>query len=651
MEIKERIDSDLAIDDFVHGFGQSIKDDFNFFAQELLKYNPNADLNFLKKVFAFACFHHKNDYRKSGQRYYVHLLLVALYLIQKFHIYDEIYLAAAFLHDTIEDTQTKKNKVTRQRIMKTFGSEKLANVVEALTKISRESLENLTGMDYELIKQTATDPAKYKSLLENKNVQKGLTYCKLLTTFIQDPNVIVIKLSDRYHNMQTLHYFDKNKEKSKAIEKQREISNETLQFYVGFAKRLGFNKVALELQNMAFRYISEEDLEQKIRELTRSKIQNIYEELSLFEKIIKDVSKKNNWSDLHVFAYHRPPYEVYNLTNRLQNLDAVRDFAYLIISVPDEIEMEHVASEIIRIFPLRFYSRQSMQFSENEFEVIKIDLELKQDQVQEIYLIKNSDYDILYQIDTPKVSPLLTKKLIQIDEETLHTWSEWMVYNILTHGEQAISTIWRSINKNLFEDKIKCFNIDQTEYYLPVGATALDFAFAISPEVGLRFKAIRIKEKYYNEDYILSSNQTLQVITNKDISIQADWLNKVIDYRAIVNIYNYLIKDNKLNLDNIQIQLEATKPNVPHFKRKFQVLFYVKGLNRKYLVSEIYQIFQSNNVAKLNFQEVDGNMFEGVFTVTFTNLSDYNSKVIQLLNVRNVKYVNAVNVNFENSLD
>jgi len=358
MQIRQLLEENLIQDDFKEGFGKSLNADFEYFVNELKKYNPNADFEFLKKAFAFACFHHKGDKRKSGQKYYVHVLWVALYLIQKFHIYDEIYLAAAFLHDTIEDTQKKLNKVTRERILRTFGSEKLADVVDALTKISRESLEDPSLMNYQLLQKAFAQPELAKIIKENKSIQKGLTYCKLLTTFIQDPNVIVIKLADRYHNMQTLHYLEIDKEKSKALEKQREISNETLQFYVGFAKRLGYRDVAIYLQQMAFAYISDEDVLAKIRSINNKKIIAIHNEIKLFEEIVKKISLAHNIQELSVVVYHRPPYEIYNLTNKLANLDAISVFVYLIIPIPDNVDMEFVAAAITKNFTLKNYSRQ-----------------------------------------------------------------------------------------------------------------------------------------------------------------------------------------------------------------------------------------------------------------------------------------------------
>lgn len=646
MQIKQLVEETLIQNDFKDGFGKSLSADFEYFANELRKYNPDADFDFLKRVFAFACFHHKNDKRKSGQKYYVHFLWVALYLIRKFQVYDEIYLAAAFLHDTIEDTQRKTNKVTKERILATFGSDKLADVVEALTKISRESLEGEMGMSFGLIQEVFDNPVTAKNIKENKAIQKGLTYCKLLTTFIQDPNVIVIKLSDRYHNMQTLHYFDIGKEKAHALEKQREISNETLQFYVGFAKRLGYNDVATELQQMAFAYISDEDVHSKIKTIIQEKISSIHNEIRLFEHIINKVSIANNWKELSVVVYHRPPYEVYNLTNKLKNLDAITDFVYIIIPVPEGIDMEAVSSAITKNFTLKYYSRQPMQFSEYEFEVIKLSLLDDKKAPLELYLMSNSDHDILEGIAKSKNNPFLTKKLISIDTESLNIWGEWMIYNLLLQGEQAIYNIWKSVNKNLFEDRIKCFTIDQQEYYLPIGSSSLDFAFSVSPELGSRFKSIKIKDNIYNSDYILASNQTIQIITDNKITIEPSWLDFVVDYRSIVHIFKYLVENKLLNLDKIKAQIEENKESYNKLDKEFTVQLYIKGFDREGLVTDVYRVFSNNSVGKYNFQTIENNWFEGILSATFPNFADFNSKILELLNVRSVKIVDVIQIQY-----
>jgi len=646
MQIRQLLEENLIQDDFKEGFGKSLNADFEYFVNELKKYNPNADFEFLKKAFAFACFHHKGDKRKSGQKYYVHVLWVALYLIQKFHIYDEIYLAAAFLHDTIEDTQKKLNKVTRERILRTFGSEKLADVVDALTKISRESLENPSLMNYQLLQKAFAQPELAKIIKENKSIQKGLTYCKLLTTFIQDPNVIVIKLADRYHNMQTLHYLEIDKEKSKALEKQREISNETLQFYVGFAKRLGYRDVAIDLQQMAFAYISDEDVLAKIRSINNKKIIAIHNEIKLFEEIVKKISLAHNIQELSVVVYHRPPYEIYNLTNKLANLDAISVFVYLIIPIPDNVDMEFVAAAITKNFTLKNYSRQKTQFSEYEFEVIKLTLLDDKNEQLEIYLMKDSDHNILEGVTKNTTNPFLTKKLGSISSEDLNIWGEWMIYNLLLEGDKALNQIWRSINANLLEDKIKCYTLDKQEYYLPLEATVLDFAFAVSPEIGSKFKSAKIKDKICNYDYILTSNQTVQIITSDETTINPGWLKTVVDYRAIVKIFQYLTETNQLNLEQIQSQISFHEIPTKRIDRNFTVQLYVKGTDRDGLVADIYNVFSNNSVVKYNFQTIEDSWFEGILSVGFSSNAEYNLKILQLLNVRSVKFVDVINIDF-----
>src|SRR6188508_910355 len=200
---------------------------FEDVVEKVRGYNPDADLELLRRAYVFSAFEHKGQVRHSGEPYMVHPLEVADFLADL--RLDAVTIAAGLLHDVVEDTLT-----TIERIEELFGPE-VAHVVEGVTKIS-------------------TIP------FSSSEERQAENFRKMLLAMVDDIRVILVKLSDRLHNMRTLSHMPEDR--------QTRTAQETLDIYAPIANRLGMSKVKNELEELSFRY-----LEPKNYEALRAKVE------------------------------------------------------------------------------------------------------------------------------------------------------------------------------------------------------------------------------------------------------------------------------------------------------------------------------------------------------------------------------------------
>ena len=210
---------------------------FNDILESLLSYNPNADIDLLRKAYVFSAKVHLGQVRLSGEPYLIHPMEVAGILTQL--KLDRASVATGLLHDTVEDTLA-----TLEEIRDNFGDE-IAQLVDGLTKISQITL---------------------KSSEENQ----AENFRKMILAMVKDIRVILIKLADRLHNMRTLKYH--------SPEKQMEIAQETLDIYAPMAHRLGIDWIRLELEDLAFQYLHPdlyEEIQRKIAKREKERLRYI----------------------------------------------------------------------------------------------------------------------------------------------------------------------------------------------------------------------------------------------------------------------------------------------------------------------------------------------------------------------------------------
>src|SRR5512136_469510 len=199
---------------------------FEDLLEKVRDYNPDADLELLRRAYVFSALEHKGQVRHSGEPYLVHPLQVANILADM--RMDVVTLTAGLLHDVVEDTLT-----TTERLERTFGGE-VAHVVEGVTKISAISFSS-------------------------SEERQAENFRKMLLAMVDDIRVILVKLADRLHNMRTLSHLPEDR--------RQRIAQETIDIYAPIANRMGMSKVKNELEELAFKY-----LEPQAYEALRAKV-------------------------------------------------------------------------------------------------------------------------------------------------------------------------------------------------------------------------------------------------------------------------------------------------------------------------------------------------------------------------------------------
>src|SRR5512136_2626157 len=266
---------------------------FEDLLEKVRDYNPDADLELLRRAYVFSALEHKGQVRHSGEPYLVHPLQVANILADM--RMDVVTLTAGLLHDVVEDTLT-----TTERLERTFGGE-VAHVVEGVTKIS-----------------AITFSSSEERQAEN--------FRKMLLAMVDDIRVILVKLADRLHNMRTLHHL---------TEQQRgRVAQETLDIYAPIANRLGMSKVKNELEELAFRHLEPEAYEglRARVERKRKATEGVAEELK------KTITAKLREAQIPVVLVEGRTKRLYSIHLKLKrqkiDLDRVYDFVALRVVTP-----------------------------------------------------------------------------------------------------------------------------------------------------------------------------------------------------------------------------------------------------------------------------------------------------------------------------
>ncbi|MDX9791410.1 MAG: HD domain-containing protein, partial [Candidatus Kapabacteria bacterium] len=314
-------------------FGKSPEDDLNYLLSEIDRIDNTIDKDIIARAFNFCYEKHKNTFRKSGYPYYTHPLNVTLILLKEFAMHDTDSLAAALMHDTIEDVET----VDESEIALRFSKD-IAEIVQAVTKIDRRSQKRddepepiATYSDF----PEKSDP-KYEQELKTK--LKASTHRKIFLALVRDIRVILIKLADRLHNLRTLHYL---KPKS-----QQDIALETLNFYVPITHRLGLMKIKMELENRSFYYYNKADYE-AIRISLNEKRRDFIDYIRVFSDTIQSSLKKHNIE--HTLSIvHKHEYEIHKMMKEGKALSDIDNFySIVIILSTDDIHECYISHGVL----------------------------------------------------------------------------------------------------------------------------------------------------------------------------------------------------------------------------------------------------------------------------------------------------------------
>lgn len=467
-----------------------------------------SSLALIEKAYHFADQKHEGQVRKSGDPYISHCIGVAEILAELQA--GPITICAGLLHDTIEDTPT-----TKEEIEKNFGKE-VAVLVEALTKVTRLS-------DYKNVEFTA----------ENHR--------KIFVAMAKDVRVIIVKLSDRLHNMRTLQFQPR--------EKQIRISKETLDVYAPIAHRLGLYNVQTELEDISLWYLEPEkykDIEEKMN----SSIQNAHVAL---EQLKNELTKILGDSKIPFSITDRVKsvYSIYKkMYNKHYSFDQIFDIMALRVITATEQNCYEILGYVHANFkpvPGRFkdyiampkpnmYQSLHTTVITNTGHVFEIQIRTKQmDETAEGGVAAHWRYKEGSHYDAKKEQEEI--------ENQLHWFKDFV--SMTDEGKDSSAKEYvDTLSHDIFDANVYVFTPKGNVVCLPNGATPIDFAYRIHSDLGDHLQGAKVNGTLVPLSTILKTGDIVEVINNKNASPNSEWLNIAHTNFARNKIRKYLAKQN-----------------------------------------------------------------------------------------------------------
>jgi GTP pyrophosphokinase/guanosine-3',5'-bis(diphosphate) 3'-pyrophosphohydrolase len=468
--------------------------------EHVSSYLSKVQIDLLKQAYIVAREAHDGQMRSSGEPYITHPVAVALNLA-KMNL-DHETLMAALLHDVIEDTAT-----TKDELAELFGHT-VAELVEGVSKL---------------------DKLKF----DNKEEMQAENFRKMVLAMVQDIRVILIKLADRTHNMRTL--------ESLRPDKRRRIARETLDIYAPIANRLGIHDVKNELEVLGFEALypmRSRALKSAVKQARGNRkeiINNIQDEVAarLAESGIK----------AQVIGREKHLYSIYRkMLNKELMFNEVMDIYAFRIIVDDKIDNCYralgAAHNLFKPIESRFKDYIAIPKT-NGYQSLHTSL------------IGPHGIPVEIQIRTHDMDQMADKGvaahwLYKQDGEDTGTTAQmkarrWM-QSLLELQQSAGSSFEfiENVKSDLFPEEIYVFTPDGRIIELPMGATAVDFAYAVHTDVGNSCVGVKVDRKPYPLSQALDSGQTIEVITSTAARPNATWLNFVVTSKARLQIRTYL---------------------------------------------------------------------------------------------------------------
>ena len=426
----------------------TIQEQYENLEKTVRGYNPAADFQHIRAAFEFAAEAHKDQKRKSGEPYIIHPLAVAQIVAEELRL-DSESIEAALLHDVIEDTAA-----THEQVSKLF-SPTIADLVEGVSKLTRI--------------QYAT---KEDEQMENLR--------KMLIAMSKDIRVILIKISDRLHNMRTMEYQSPAKQKQKSLE--------TMEIYAPIAHRLGMQRIKWELEDLSLKYLDPIGYEEIVSKL-EAKHQE-YEDFMRRIQIQIDDRLKELDIDHIVYGRMKHPYSIYRkMFNQNKSLDEIFDlFAFRVIvnTVGDCYNVLGVIHDLYKPILGRFKDYigtpkpngyQSLHTTVIGADGLPFEVQIRTKEMHEI-----AEYGVAahwkYKQDGQGAGT-----------EGRYEWVRRLLEN--QEGADAEDYI-HSLKIDMFSDEVFVFTPGGDVQNLPAGATPIDFAYAIHSAVGNRMVGAKV---------------------------------------------------------------------------------------------------------------------------------------------------------------
>ena len=492
----------------------TLQEQYDLLEKTIRSYNPSADFGQIRTAFEYADKCHEGQKRKSGEPYIIHPLAVAQIVAdQKL---DSESIIAALLHDVIEDTEA-----THEDVAKLF-SPTIANLVEGVSKLTRI--------------QYAT---KEDEQMENLR--------KMLFAMSKDIRVILIKVSDRLHNMRTMEYQTPPKQKQKSLE--------TMEIYAPIAHRLGMQRMKWELEDLSLKYLDPIGYAEIVSKLDAKRQE--YEDFMQRTQDQIDVRLNEMKIEHIVYGRMKHPYSIYRkMFNQNKSLDEIFDlFAFRVIveNVGDCYNVLGVIHDLYKPILGRFKDYigtpkpngyQSLHTTVMGPDGIPFEVQIRTREMHEL-----AEYGV--------AAHWKYKQNGQgSGTEGRYEWVRRLLEN--QEGADAEEYI-HSLKIDMFADEVFVFTPNGDVQNLPAGATPIDFAYAIHSAVGNRMVGAKVNNRIVTFDHILKNGDIVEILTAKNAKGPSrDWMEIAKSSEARSKIRQWFKKEKKEeNIANGRASFEA----------------------------------------------------------------------------------------------
>lgn len=498
------------------------------------------DIKKIEQAYLFAKQLHEGQYRISEEPYIVHPVEVAKILVDLKA--DTNTVIAAFLHDVLEDTDTKPEEI------ETKFSKDVLHLVQGVTKLGK---------------------LQFKSTEE----RQAENFRRMFIAMANDIRIIFLKLADRLHNMRTLNFM--------AANKQQKIAQETLDIFAPLANRLGIGKIKAELEDLSLRYLHPDKYYEIAQLVSQKKAERELTVNLLIEKISQDVKKSGINAQITGRAKH-----YYSIYSKMERLNIAFHDLYDITAVRVIVDSEKECYEVLGIIhsqfkpiPGRFKDYIAMpkgnMYQSLHTSVIGPRSKPLEVQIRTWEMHEIAEYGVAAHW---KYKEKGSKKTAE-NSDVQFSWMRKMAeYDKDFTAKEYVD----SVKIDIFSDQVFAFTPNGDVFDLPVDATPVDFAYRIHTDVGHKTIGSLINGRIAQLDTKLKNGDIVEILTSKQPAPRLDWLNFVVTKQASSKIKQWFKKNNRedhINLGKANLEHELTKAVFDEYNKSGEFEKVAKQMN------------------------------------------------------------------------